>query len=148
MIHKREPTTQFAQWPAANSYPQLHSGEHVLDKRHERWDPSLAGSNVAVDFEDAISYSSTMSAVGKARVQRWVAFPRWQTQTNSCRGIDVKHLKAIYLDQCSHIYSRECRDVSQLQRWILSTKIRCFFFWSNGKNPMEIRAQVAPPKFE
>ena len=31
--------------PAANSYPQLHSGEHVLDKRHERWDPSFAGNS-------------------------------------------------------------------------------------------------------
>ena len=75
-------------------------------------------TNVASDFEDAISYSSTMSAVGKARSLGGI--PK---MANSNQQLQ----KAIYLDQCSHIYSRECRDVSQIQRWILSTNIRCFF---------------------
>ena len=70
-IHKRQPTTQFAQSPSREFLPSTPLGGTCPWQKTRTLGPvlrrQLASSNVAVDFEDAISYSSTMSAVGKAR---------------------------------------------------------------------------------
>lgn len=46
-----------------------------------------------------------MSAVGKARFLGGI--PKMVNSNQQLQGIDIKHLKAMYLDQCSHIILAE-----------------------------------------